>query len=98
MFQQNETFFWYGTTQKYAPAWISKGINLYSSEDLQQWRFEAQIFNASQITGSAAHYPYRIERPKVLFLPRFGIKHPKGEADLLVSQTLHASPDPLPCA
>ena len=68
IYQHNERFYWYGTTQKYAPAWISKGINLYSSKDLQHWHFEGQIFNDSQIKGVGFHHPYRIERPKVTSL------------------------------
>ena len=62
---QNGTFYWYGTTQKYPPAWISKGVNLYSSPDLQTWTFEGQLFEDAQIMGVPFPHPYRIERPKV---------------------------------
>ena len=65
MLLQNNTFYWYGTTQKYPPAWISKGINLYSSPDLQRWHFEGQMFDDSQIEEAGVQHPYRIERPKV---------------------------------
>ena len=62
---QNGTFYWYGTTQKYPPAWISKGVNLYSSPDLQTWTFEGLLFEDAQIMGVPFPHPYRIERPKV---------------------------------
>lgn len=66
MLQHNGTFYWYGTTKKLPPAWISRGINLYSSNDLQHWQYEGQIFDDSQIEDVGFQHPYRIERPKVI--------------------------------
>ena len=65
IFQENGTFFWYGTTVKLPGGWISEGINLYSSPDLQSWAFEGEIFHDRQIVGVPFDHPYRIERPKV---------------------------------
>ena len=61
-----------GTTQKrnVSGFWLSEGINLYSSFDLERWAFEGRIFsNASITTGLPSAEPpvYRIERPKVLY-------------------------------
>ena len=39
-----------GTTQKHNPSWLSEGINLYSSFDLEKWHFEGEIFHNSSIT------------------------------------------------
>ena len=95
MLQEDGTFFWYGTTQKYAPAWISKGINLYSSKELQHWKFEGQIFNDSQIQGAGSHHPYRIERPKVdNFVLLVGVKKLATEQSLtLRSSCIRLSPE-----
>ena len=60
-------FFWYGTSQKQEPGWLSTGINMYSSEDLATWQYEGEIFNWRSIFGMPAGPPYRIERPKVRF-------------------------------
>ena len=62
------TYFLVGTTKKHPSAWLSTGVNLYSSTDLQHWAFVRQIFNASQITTRDAKAPpYRLERPKILY-------------------------------
>jgi sucrose-6-phosphate hydrolase SacC (GH32 family) len=67
MYQEDKEglWYWYGTTKKEEPGWISKGVNLYSSPDLQNWEFEGQIFQDSQIKEVDFGHPYRIERPKV---------------------------------
>ena len=57
-------YFMVGTTEKLPPSWLSEGINLYSSPDLQHWTFEAEIFRASQARPATAK---RIERPKLLY-------------------------------
>jgi len=54
-----------GTTRKEPPSWLSEGINMYSSTDLQHWKLENMIFRNSSITIATG--PYRIERPKVLY-------------------------------
>ena len=56
-----------GTTQKHNPHWLSEGINLYSSYDLQHWHFEAEIFHNTSITTPNGGNPYRIERPKIIY-------------------------------
>lgn len=62
-------WYWYGTTRKEQPGWISQGINLYSSADLQSWEFHGQMFDDSQIQDVGFEHPYRIERPKVCCQP-----------------------------
>ena len=64
--QVDDTFYWCGESYKQPMLgdFISAGINLYSSTDLQSWHFEGLIFNSSQITDIPAHAPYRVERPK----------------------------------
>ena len=67
MLQVNGTFYWCGESYKQPMMgdFMSAGINLYSSTDLQAWKFEGMIFNASQITDMPVSSPYRVERPKV---------------------------------
>ena len=51
-------------------AWLSSGINLYSTYDLESWHFERQIFTNKSITTpipSSEEHIYRIERPKLLY-------------------------------
>ena len=61
-------FYMVGTDQKTQPGWLSTGVNLYASHDLQHWSFVASIFNTSQITTpNPEGGRYRIERPKVLY-------------------------------
>ena len=69
MIVEGGKYYWYGTTRKEAPSWLSEGITLYSSTDLQHWSYEGRIFDGAQIEdaknskqGFAA--PWRIERPK----------------------------------
>ena len=45
----NGTYYLVGTTQKQPPNWLSSGVNLYASTDLQHWKFVSNIFNTSQI-------------------------------------------------
>jgi len=59
-------YYWVGTTQKQGSAWLSEGINLYSSFDLSNWTFENEIFHNTSIKISTPG-PYRIERPKVIY-------------------------------
>ena len=64
-------YYFVGTSKKtQSSAWLSSGINLYSTFDLQHWHFEAQIFTNESITtpiptGEALQY--RMERPKLLY-------------------------------
>ena len=60
-------YYWYGTSQKIQPGWISEGMRLYSSPDLSKWSFEGDIFSASDIQGLPFPPPYRIERPSVWY-------------------------------
>ena len=70
MLQVNGTFYWCGESYKQPLMgdFMSAGINLYSSTDLQAWKFEGMLFNASQITDMPVSSPYRVERPKASFL------------------------------
>ena len=61
-------YFLVGTTQKHNPSWLSEGINLYSSYDLQHWHFENEIFKNTSITTPLSDGDrYRIERPKIIY-------------------------------
>jgi len=62
----SKKYYWFGTTQKQGSAWLSEGINCYSSYDLSAWTFENHIFHNTSIRISTPG-PYRIERPKVLY-------------------------------
>jgi len=64
--QASSKYYWIGTTQKQGGAWLSEGINCYSSVDLGNWTFEGRIFDNTSIKGEGSG-PFRIERPKVLF-------------------------------
>ena len=66
MLQVNNTFYWCGESYKRAMLgdYISAGINLYSSSDLQSWHFEGMIFNSTQIADMPSDPPHRVERPK----------------------------------
>ena len=63
-------YYMVGTTQKTQPGWLSSGITMYSSYDLQHWAFEHEILaNTSITTPLPTGEPplYRIERPKVIY-------------------------------
>ena len=59
-----------GTSDKHynGPYWLSKGINMYSSYDLQHWHFEGNIFTNTSITPPPpAGTQYRIERAHIIY-------------------------------
>ena len=60
-------FYMVGTSRKLPPTWLSDGINLYSSYDLEAWSFEATIFQAKQVAHVVAKGAPRVERPKILY-------------------------------
>jgi len=63
-------YYMVGATKKTQPGWLSSGINMYSSYDLETWKFEHIIFHNSSITVPLpkGEIPfYRIERPKVIY-------------------------------
>ena len=61
-------YFLVGTSKKHGPNWLSEGVNMYSSYDLQHWHFEAFVFrNVSITTPLPEGTEYRIERPKVIY-------------------------------
>ena len=68
----NNTYWWYGTTIKHQPGWISSGIALYSSPDLVSWTNHGVVFDGRHITGMPYPAPYRIERPKVVWNEQYG--------------------------
>ena len=43
-------YYMVGATQKTQPGWLSEGINMYSSFDLQHWKLEHEIFHNTSIT------------------------------------------------
>ena len=60
-------FYMVGTSRKLPPSWLSEGVNLYSSYDLEAWRFEATIFRTAQVAHLVGKAPARVERPKILY-------------------------------
>jgi len=64
--ESSSKYYWFGTTQKLQPSWLSEGINCYSSTDLGNWTFESKVFDNTSIKIGTPG-PYRIERPKVIF-------------------------------
>jgi len=64
--EASNKYYWIGTTQKKGGAWLSEGINCYSSLDLSNWTFEGEVFHNTSIKISTPG-PYRIERPKVIY-------------------------------
>ena len=48
-------YYMVGATQKTQPGWLSEGINMYSSFDLQHWKLEHEIFHNTSITTPPAH-------------------------------------------
>jgi len=70
MMKLGDTWFWYGTSRKEAPSWLSSSVTLYSSADLQNWKFRGHILNGSQIKHPGFEEPWRIERPKIVYNKR----------------------------
>lgn len=66
MLVQDGIYHWYGTTVKEGGAWLSEGINLYTSPDLKAWTNKGEVFHNTSIVAPMQG-PYRIERPKVIF-------------------------------
>lgn len=61
-------YYMVGASKKHDPSWLSEGVNMYSSYDLQHWHLEAMIFrNVSITTPLTDGAAYRIERPKVIY-------------------------------
>lgn len=65
--QENGVFWWYGTSRKESPSWLSDSVTLYSSTDLQHWKSHGVILAGSQIRAGGHSAPWRIERPKILY-------------------------------
>ena len=69
------TYYWYGLALR--PLGESKdenhgaatttGINLYSSKNLHDWKFETVILPASSIISDPLRAPMRMERPKIIY-------------------------------
>ena len=65
---KNGKYYMVGTTKKSNPDWLSGGVNIYSSYDLQNWHFENEIFRNTSITTPLTDGDrYRIERPKIIY-------------------------------
>jgi hypothetical protein len=60
-------FWWYGTSRKESPSWLSDSVTLYSSKDLQHWKSHGVILAGSQIRAQGHDAPWRIERPKIIY-------------------------------
>lgn len=68
IFPTGGKYYMVGTTKKHNPHWLSSGINMYSTTDLQNWHSEAQIFQNTSITTPLSEgTQYRIERLKVIW-------------------------------
>ncbi|KAK9823355.1 hypothetical protein WJX72_002141 [[Myrmecia] bisecta] len=59
-------YYWYGTSQKMAPSWLSEGVQLYSSPDLSSWTSHGMILPSSAVYGIPRPGPIRVERAKIL--------------------------------
>ena len=68
MLKIQDAWYWYGTSQKRPPSWLSEGVNLYSSDDLASWKYLGQIYGTADSRGMPCPAPYRLERPKVTHL------------------------------
>ena len=44
-----------GSSKKHAGGWLSGGVNMYSSYDLQHWHYEAEIFRNVSITTPSSN-------------------------------------------
>jgi hypothetical protein len=68
----NGDYYMVGTSAKvnWGEGWLSGGINMYRSADLQHWELVNTIFHNTSITTpipSGQPHAYRIERPKVIY-------------------------------
>ena len=64
MLQDGDTYYWYGSARNGAACCHDRGINLYSSKDLYNWKFESTVLRA--FNGSAMGNGLDLERPKVV--------------------------------
>lgn len=61
---RNNTYYWYGEVRG---ATASQGVNVYSSKDLYDWRFEALALAQEKDTASDIRLGCVMERPKVIY-------------------------------
>lgn len=61
---RNKTYYWYGEIRGEKE---SKGVNVYSSKDLHEWKHEGLALATSQDTASDIVQGCIIERPKVIY-------------------------------
>ncbi len=61
---RNKTYYWYGETRGRTE---SRGVNVYSSKDLYNWKFEGLALAQLKDTGSDITIGSVMERPKVIY-------------------------------
>jgi hypothetical protein len=71
----NGKYYWYGQamrnrgfgTKGEGGQVTDKGVVMYSSENLTDWRYEGVILSVTNEAGSPLSAPMRLERPKILY-------------------------------
>lgn len=56
-------YYMVGATQKTQPGWLSEGINMYSSYDLQHWKFEVRPVARPCRSTTACYHRHRKSAP-----------------------------------
>lgn len=90
--ENGASFFWYGSARhgEAEPQEHTHGINLYSSTDLYNWKFESRVVNATNTSGANG---LTIERPKVVKCLGRYVMWVRGTGDILKVGVL-TSPTP----
>lgn len=65
----NKKYYWYGERRG---RWASEGVNVYSSADLHQWKFESLALAPSADSTSDIAKGCLMERPKIVFNKKTG--------------------------
>lgn len=71
----NGKYYWYGMAFRNLPfcsgpnggQMTDIGVNMYSSSDLRNWKYEGVILEASSDPSSELYGPLRFERPKIIY-------------------------------
>ena len=73
-------YYWYGMALRDLPfdgagaggQTTTTGVVMYSSEDLQQWKYEGVILGCSEDKDNPLYGPMRFERPKIIYNEKTG--------------------------
>ena len=91
---QGSTYYMVGTSEKLTGSWLSEGVNMYSSQDLQHWKFEGMVFKNTSITTPARTAPSPVPnavknvkiRPCIAPLVFSGATRATGETPRILQQ------------